>query len=969
MGISTSTGIFSGIDTGSLIQQLIALESRPRDLAAQRVVTLSTQQAAFLSLNAGMNALENVANGFRTSGVFESATATSSNNEVLTATANNAALPGNLSLIVDRLVSTQQQLSSGFIDRDQTPVGATSFTFESAQARLDQDVALADLNGGSGVRRGEINLTVDGVTTKVDLSRTSSVGEVVDALNDAGTSIVASVVDGSIVLDGTGSENYSVSDVQGGFTAADLGLNGKSATGGGRVSGDSVFFATAETSLAQLNDGAGVDRSDSAGSGAFDFSFSIDTGSGPQTVNINLGEIVVSSDDGNGGTTTTVQQEAAQDLGDVIAIVNTSLTDAGFSDVSVGLSADGTGLDISNASGYSVEINDRTSGGITTTTATDLGLATASTTSTTISGSRIFGGLNTVLLSSLNGGSGLSGDGQLQVTDRSGTSKTIDVSAASTLSAVVDLINQDSDLSITASINSRGTGLLLTDTSGSTSSNLIVVGTNGSDTAASLGISTGTSGVASNQVDGSDLEKRYVTRLTQLSSLNSGSGVGTGTFVITDASGVSESITIGSGVTTIGGIIDAINDAELEVIARLNDTGDGIIVEDDGSGGSGAITIEDSSGTVATNLNLAGTSTASGSGAFLDGSQEVTIEFDATDTLDDIVEKINAPGRFASATVLNTGNGAAPFRLSLNARDPGSEGEFLIDTNGFNLGLTTLSEGRDARVFFGSSNPADGLVLTSSTNSLSGVLPGVSIDLLTASDEVVELTVARDIDAIVGEVGGLFDAVNRVLDDIDVQTAFDADTGARGALLGDSTLLSLQRELVRSVQGEPQNISGQFQSLLDVGVSIGDGGRVEFDEEKFRSAYAQDPGAVERLIATYELQDPDEAAEDDAEENGLPEGVTVTGGFDDDPSFDALGFAGIFEELGRRYTDSIDGVITRRLDTIESQIDLQNDRIEALNQQLAAREQQLASEFLAMERAIGQLQNQQASLSQISFIG
>ena len=38
-------------------------------------------------------------------------------------------------------------------------IGATSFTFEGAQARLDRDVSLADLNGGQGIARGKISIT------------------------------------------------------------------------------------------------------------------------------------------------------------------------------------------------------------------------------------------------------------------------------------------------------------------------------------------------------------------------------------------------------------------------------------------------------------------------------------------------------------------------------------------------------------------------------------------------------------------------------------------------------------------------------------------------------------------------------------------------------------------------------------------------------------------------------------------
>jgi flagellar capping protein FliD len=50
-GITTGTGVFSGIDSRSLIDQLLAVEARPRALAQQRVAQLQQQQTAYLDIN------------------------------------------------------------------------------------------------------------------------------------------------------------------------------------------------------------------------------------------------------------------------------------------------------------------------------------------------------------------------------------------------------------------------------------------------------------------------------------------------------------------------------------------------------------------------------------------------------------------------------------------------------------------------------------------------------------------------------------------------------------------------------------------------------------------------------------------------------------------------------------------------------------------------------------------------------
>src|SRR4051812_23915729 len=152
-GISSGTGLFSGIDTGSLIEQLLAIEARPKQLAQQRVLQLRQQQAAYLDLNSKVQALKSASAAFRTGNVFQSNKATSSNDNVLSATASIGAPPGSYPFVVDRLVSTQQLISRGFADASSTGVNAGTFTFEPAASRLDRETSLADLNAGDGVSR------------------------------------------------------------------------------------------------------------------------------------------------------------------------------------------------------------------------------------------------------------------------------------------------------------------------------------------------------------------------------------------------------------------------------------------------------------------------------------------------------------------------------------------------------------------------------------------------------------------------------------------------------------------------------------------------------------------------------------------------------------------------------------------------------------------------------------------------
>lgn len=968
-GITSGVGIFSGIDTASLIEQLLAVEARPRALAQIRLSQLQAQQASFLDINTRLGALQSASSSFRTDRTFDSATAASSDDGVLTATASADAQLGTYTFIVDRLVSTQQQLSRGFADRDSSGLSAGSFTFESALARLERDVSLADLNGGSGVRRGSIVVTDSaGVSATIDLSRTGTIAEVLDTINGSGLGVEAKAVGDGLVIEDTagGGQSLTVANAAGSFTATDLGIAGTAA--GGRITGSQLYRATLLTSLASVNGGAGVERTSSVGSGAFDFTVRVNG----TDVRVFLGQVVQAGTDPVTGEPTTTTIPAVSTLGGVIDRINESLqaTLGPTTTVAASLNTAGTGLRIVDSGGsLSIAVLERgeeTGGAATQRTAAQLGLAGAGATvgAGLVEGARIFGGLNSVLAQSLNGGAGLTGDGTLTITARDGTVFNLSgLRLDGSLSDILDSIASQTSGVIRAEVDSRGTGIVVTDTSGGVG-NLIIAGTVGADTAASLGIATAAGGVAASAVESGSLQRRYLGAGTLLESLNNGGGIGTGSFTVRDTTGAEATVTVGASTRTLGDVINAINDTSLALNARINDTGDGILIEEvvpaGGTAGSVAIRVSDSGGGVAEALGIEGE--AETGEAFIDGSFERVVEFAPTDTLEGIAQKINEAGVEASATIINDGSGSTPFRLSLAARSSGAAGAFVVDDGGFGLALTTLSEGRDARVFFGSSDPATGLLVTSSTNAVDGLVQGVSIDLRGRDDEPVTLSVSRDLSAIEAGVGGFVEAFNTLVQRIDQQTRFVEETEERGPLLGDSTSLTLRSRLFSAVQGAGQGLSGRFTRLSQVGITIGDGGAsLSFDSARFREAYAEDPASVTALFESFDLAPTGTEVE-------VEPGITVSGG-SGTRSFASLGVIGQIEELARSYLDSVDGLLTARERALDDQISTQQSRIEDFSDRLERRRQVLQQQFIAMERAIGQLQSQQGALASLQQLG
>lgn len=959
-GITSGTGLFSGIDTASLIDQLLSIAARPRALAEQRLVQIQVRQSAFLALNTSLGALKTAASTFRTANVFDTKGVSISDPNVMTASADRNAVPGSFSFIVDRLVSTQQFLSRGFSDRDTSGLNAGSWTFEPAEAKLDRDVALSALNGGAGVSRGTIEIRdSNGDTATIDLSRAGTVNEVLDAINSAtGLDVSARVEGGRFVLDGA----VSVTSGAGYTTAASLGLDSGSATiNGTELVGASVYSLGANTSIASLNDGNGVNFGNDVGADRFDFIINVDMdgagGDDPIEVRVNIGSKWALTADGFDELETRVTT-----VGGVVNRINEALSAAtGVSGVSASIDSTNGRIVLNAGVGVDLEVVEKTTGASgQATTARDLGLLGSGTGN--INGSRILAGLNTTLLRNINGGSGLSGDA-LDLTVRSGATFSISgLSSATTLDEMIGLINDNATNAgrIVASLNSAGTGLTINDTTGG-SGNLII----GGSAATSLGIQTDVAGVASSSVRGTSLQQRYISESTLLSSLNDGQGVGTGKIRITDAGGTVTEITIDESTLTLGHLIKKINDSNLNVNARINDNGDGLVIEEEVPSGQTAgavkLKIEDVTGSVGKSLRIAGEASDTGSDNFVNGSFERVIEFDPTDTLSDVVSKINDAQVGARVSVINDGTGVNPFRLSITASQSGSAGRFVLDSGDFDLALDTLDAGDDARVFFGSNNAARGVLLTSSSNNLDGVVSGVNITLKSASEDPVTMTVVQDSDAIEARVTQFVDAFNSLAGRISTSTRFVQETNERGPLLGDGTANSLRVALFNEILGTNRGFQGTFDDLSDVGITVGSGGKLNFDKTAFRAALEQDPDAVRDLFARRAV-DPDGNTEE------LDGGITARD--PDAPTrYSELGVIPRIEQFIDTYINSVDGVLTRKNQSFNTQISLQRSRIEGINKGLEIKRQSLQRQFIAMEQAIAQLQSQQSSLGSIQRVG
>jgi len=940
-GITSGVGIFSGIDTRSIIDQLMAVEGRSRIVTQRRAVELKSRQAVFLDFKTTMAALSAAATRFRTDKIFQSAKATSSDTDALTATARPGASAGTYTFTVDRVASTQQMLTRGFADRNSTAIGATDLIFEPAAARLDRDTPLSEFNGGNGIARGKLRVTDSaGNEAIIDLSRVTQLSEVLDAINSQTDARVTAKADGNrLVLtdSAAGTGRLTVADAAGYTTATSLGIAGQAATvgSGGAVTGSSVLYVSGATTLASLNDRTGVRVNTAAGTSTPDFTIATRDGS---SLAIDIGNMY----DADGKLTAA----AVADLGGVISRVNAQ--SGGKVTASINAAGNGLRLVDNTAGASSFEVTG------TTGAAADLRILGAATgAGDEIVGKRLIAGMNSSLLASVRGGQGLGGS-DITVTNRAGAGFTVNLDPDGSLTDAIAAISAQTGGTVIAELNSSGTALIVRDTTGSTDAKLTLEGA----AAEALGISTGSGGLLVSTFAGQRIQKRYISEATAVSSLNNGLGIGSGTFEITDSTGQVRSITIGESIKTVGDLTAFINSRGLAVTARVNDNGDGIVItENSGTNGSVKISVRDSTGAVARSLGLVGEATGTGVDNKVVGSFEKKISITAQDTLDTALTKINNARAGVRAAVINDGSGAAPFRLTFTSESSGRGGEFTVDTGALDLGLSTLSKGRDARIILGGGDPAHGVLISSGTNAFDGVIAGVRVDAVAPTEEAVTVNVTQDTGAIESAVNAFATAFNTMVRKIDNATAYDKETNRRGPLLGDSTAAILRSSIYQAINAKATNVTGRYQFLSQVGVSVGSGGELKVDSDRLKSALSIDPAAVEQLFSARVQEEVGQTTE-------IAPGVRVVNQ-PGEPKFTSLGVAEMIGRLAEKYTASATGVFARVERSLQDQVNLSDARSKQLDQRLQQRRVVLERQFLAMERVIGQLQTQSSALSSI----
>ncbi len=128
MGIGVS-GLMSGLDTDSIISKLMEVEKRPIVQLQNKEAGYQAKITALGMVKSAMSDLKTAVDALKYSDDFSSYTASSSDTDILTVSADDDIQPGTYNVVVSQLASAQQLRSSAFSGSD-TSVGTGTLTIQ-----------------------------------------------------------------------------------------------------------------------------------------------------------------------------------------------------------------------------------------------------------------------------------------------------------------------------------------------------------------------------------------------------------------------------------------------------------------------------------------------------------------------------------------------------------------------------------------------------------------------------------------------------------------------------------------------------------------------------------------------------------------------------------------------------------------------------------------------------------------------
>lgn len=236
------------------------------------------------------------------------------------------------------------------------------------------------------------------------------------------------------------------------------------------------------------------------------------------------------------------------------------------------------------------------------------------------------------------------------------------------------------------------------------------------------------------------------------------------------------------------------------------------------------------------------------------GGLSFGIQYTSTMTLEELKDAINLQaGSKIQASVLQVG--ATDYRLVLRSKETGlNEKIVTTDSAGFldkkliTYDAVTNPTGTMTEVQAASdaSFKYNGITLTRSSNVITDITPGVTINLLQDNTSITSnISITQDVATIASEMSTLVKSYNTLISQVKEMTTTDIEAGKAGIFNGDNSINAIGREVTRLMT----SINGQGNSLALYGIDLDEKGGMSFKTSTFTSKFNSDAAGSSKFFS------------------------------------------------------------------------------------------------------------------------
>jgi len=303
---------------------------------------------------------------------------------------------------------------------------------------------------------------------------------------------------------------------------------------------------------------------------------------------------------------------------------------------------------------------------------------------------------------------------------------------------------------------------------------------------------------------------------------------------------------------------------------------------------------------------------------------------DGTNTLNGLAAYINRQDLGVTTSVVTDASGV---RLALVSQTSGTAGDLTITndttgTDGNGMGFAQAMDASGNPLGTNASLTVDGIPISSASNTVTGVIPGVTLTLSGTASSPVTIAIQADLTQVATAMNNFVSGYNRVIQDVNAQYQYTSSSTSAPPLLGDPALDLVQEQLLGAMNTSLSGNSG-LVNLDSIGISLQNDGTLSVNSATLNNALANNFSAVQNLF-----------------QSTSPAGVAQT-----------------LNQALSSLTNVISGPLNSDINGISQEVADLNNQISDFQAQLQNTQQQLLAEYSQINTTLEQLPQTLAAIN------